>query len=162
MCLLLQTASPDAFVRLENTPLADQQADLLKLYNDVQHHTSLEDFLQHHLRQSGLLGGLLLQVYHMTFTYKSHHLQWSYFTFAVSSSLKCMYLYSRSPPIATCYQEKRWNSLGMFWAMGTTSHRSYCKSLILSWISSIKSGLYTIYSSLCIIYRIGLPLSYTL
>ena len=61
-CLLLQTASPDAFVRLENTSLADQQAVLLKLYNEVQHHASLEDFLEHHLNQSGLQGGLLLQV----------------------------------------------------------------------------------------------------
>ena len=42
--------------------MADQQAVLLKLYNDVQHHASLEDFLQHHLSQSGLQGGLLLQV----------------------------------------------------------------------------------------------------
>ena len=47
--------------------------------------------------------------------------------------------------------------------MGTTSCGSYCKSLILSWTSSIKSGSYTfeeyvlVYT--CIIYQIGLQLS---
>ena len=61
--LLLQTASPDALFRLENSPLADQREELLELYFQQQHHGSLEDFLAHHLQRKGTSGeSLLMQV----------------------------------------------------------------------------------------------------
>ena len=61
--LLLQTASPDALVRLEQSPLADQKEELLELYFQRQHHNSLEDFLAHHLQRNGTRGeNLLMQV----------------------------------------------------------------------------------------------------
>ena len=61
--LLLQTASPDALVRLEQSPLADQKEELLELYFKRQHHNSLEDFLAHHLQRNGTRGeNLLMQV----------------------------------------------------------------------------------------------------
>ena len=61
--LLLQMASPDALVRLEQSPLADQKEELLELYFKRQHHNSLEDFLAHHLQRNGTRGeNLLMQV----------------------------------------------------------------------------------------------------
>ena len=61
--MLLQTASPDALFRLENSPLADQEEELLELYFHQQHHDSLEDFLAHHLLRNGTSGeSLLMQV----------------------------------------------------------------------------------------------------
>ena len=61
--LLLQTASPDALVRLEQSSLADQKEELLELYFQRQHHNSLEDFLAHHLQKNGTRGeNLLMQV----------------------------------------------------------------------------------------------------
>ena len=61
--LLLQTASPDALVRLEQSPLTDQKEELLELYFQQQHHNSLEDFLAHHLQRNGTRGeSLLMQV----------------------------------------------------------------------------------------------------
>jgi len=61
--LLLQTASPDALVRLEYTLLANQREELLRLYFQEQHHSSVEDFLAHHIqRNSTRGGGLLMQV----------------------------------------------------------------------------------------------------
>ena len=59
--LLLQTASPDALIRLQHTPLADQLTDLLEMY-DSQHHTSIDDFLNHNLVGNEGKAGLLLQV----------------------------------------------------------------------------------------------------
>ena len=61
--LLLQTASPDALVRLKHSPLADQRKELLRVYFQ-QHHGSLEDFLAHHLQMNGTQGeSLLMQVH---------------------------------------------------------------------------------------------------
>jgi len=61
--LLLQTASPDALVRLEHTLLADQREELLRLYFQEQHHNSVEDFLAHHIQKNSTRGGgLLMQV----------------------------------------------------------------------------------------------------
>ena len=61
--MLLQTASPDALVRLEQSPLADQKEELLELYFQRQDHNSLEDFLAHHLERNGTQGeNLLMQV----------------------------------------------------------------------------------------------------
>jgi len=61
--ILLQTASPDAVVRLEYTPLADQKEELSRLYFQEQHHNSIEDFLAHHIQRTSTRGGgLLMQV----------------------------------------------------------------------------------------------------
>lgn len=49
--LLLQTAHPDALVRLERSPLAHQREELVRSYFQ-QHHSSLEDFLAHHLHST--------------------------------------------------------------------------------------------------------------
>ena len=61
--LLLRTASPDSLVRLSHTQLSEEeQQQLHKIYFAEQHHSSIEDFLVHHL----LLcegGGILMQVY---------------------------------------------------------------------------------------------------
>ena len=51
--LLLQTAHPDALIRLEHSPLADQREELVRLYFQ-QHHSSLEDFLAHHLQSCSM------------------------------------------------------------------------------------------------------------
>ena len=61
--LLLQTASPDALVRLEYTSLADQREELSRIYFQEQHHNSIQDFLAHHLEMKSIRGGgLLMQV----------------------------------------------------------------------------------------------------
>ena len=61
--LLLQTASPDALVRLEYTQLADQREELSRIYFQEQHHNSIEDFLAHHIQANNTQGGgLLMQV----------------------------------------------------------------------------------------------------
>jgi len=61
--LLLQTASPDALVRLEYTSLAHQREELSRLYFQEQHHNSIQEFLTHHIqRNSTRRGGLLMQV----------------------------------------------------------------------------------------------------
>jgi len=61
--LLLQTASPDALVRLEYTPLADQREELLRVYFEEQHHNSIEDFLAYQVQRNSTQGeGLLMQV----------------------------------------------------------------------------------------------------
>jgi len=60
--LLLRTASPDALVRLGHTQLSEEeQQQLHKIYFDEQHHSSIEDFLVHHLQQCEG-GGVLMQV----------------------------------------------------------------------------------------------------
>lgn len=60
--MLLQTASPDALIRLKHSPLADQREELLKVYFQ-QHRGSLEDFLAYHLQTNGTQGeSLLMQV----------------------------------------------------------------------------------------------------
>ena len=60
--LLLRTVSPDALVRLGHTQLSgEEQQQLHKIYFDEQHHSSIEDFLVHHLQQCEG-GGVLMQV----------------------------------------------------------------------------------------------------
>ena len=60
--LLLQTACPDALVRLEHSSLAAKREELLRVYFQ-QHHGSLEEFLAHHLQRCGTQGeSLLMQV----------------------------------------------------------------------------------------------------
>ncbi len=56
--LLLQTASPDAVVRLKRTDLTDEKMAIKHVYFEQQHHNSIEDFLKHHVydhRETGLL-----------------------------------------------------------------------------------------------------------
>lgn len=63
--LLLRIASDDALIRLKKTALADQWKELTQIYYFQQHHSSITDFLQHHIQQHGDLGskdGLLMQV----------------------------------------------------------------------------------------------------
>lgn len=60
--LLLQTASPDAVVRLEKTVLVDEKMEVKRIYFQQQHHESLEDFLNHHVHGSHGQDGLLMQV----------------------------------------------------------------------------------------------------
>ncbi len=56
---MLQTASPDAIMRLENTELADEKREIERIYFKKQHHNSIEDFLINHVHS---LVGLLMQV----------------------------------------------------------------------------------------------------
>ena len=60
--LLLQTAAPDAIVRLKSTKLASEQAEIQKIYFKEQHHESMEDFLIHHVHENDTHSGLLMQV----------------------------------------------------------------------------------------------------
>jgi len=61
---VLYELSPDALVRLECTPLADQREELSKIYFQKQHHNSIEDFLAHHIKiNSTQKEGLLMQVW---------------------------------------------------------------------------------------------------
>lgn len=61
---LLQTASPDAMVRLQKTSLANKSKVLQQIYFERQHHSSLENFLAYHLKFDGDAQpvGMLLQV----------------------------------------------------------------------------------------------------
>ena len=61
--LLVQMASPDSLVRLQLTSLADQLDQLNNIYSE-QCHSSIQDFLSHHLQDKRRAqdGGLLLQV----------------------------------------------------------------------------------------------------
>ena len=61
---LLQTASPDAMVRLQNTSLARESEVLQQIYYGRQHHSSLDNFLAYHLKCDGDAQpvGMLLQV----------------------------------------------------------------------------------------------------
>ena len=58
---LLQTASPDAIVRLEHTALAADSGLLKCIYFERQHHESIDDFLHYHVHD-GQREGLLMQV----------------------------------------------------------------------------------------------------
>ena len=62
---LLQTASPDAIVRLERTDM-DPDNESLKIYFERQHHESIDDFLHYHVHD-GQREGLLMQVYEQDF-----------------------------------------------------------------------------------------------
>ena len=59
--LLLQTAAPDAVVRLQNTALEEQKA-IEEMYFKKLHHHSIEEFLTDQLQQCEGKGGLLIQV----------------------------------------------------------------------------------------------------
>jgi hypothetical protein len=59
--LLLQTASPDAIVRLECTALSDEK-DSSQIYSEEQYHRSMTEFLHHFVHTPEAEGGLLLQV----------------------------------------------------------------------------------------------------
>ena len=61
--LLLQTASPDAIVRLERTDLADEKKEIEQIYFEQQYHNSIEDFLVHHIHGLHRDFGLLMQVW---------------------------------------------------------------------------------------------------
>ena len=60
--LLLETAAPDAIVRLEHTALADKKREIKDIYFQQQHHSSIEDFLNHHVNGKRADSGLLMQV----------------------------------------------------------------------------------------------------
>lgn len=60
--LLLQTAAPDAIVRLEHTALAREKRAIESIYFQNQHHTSIEDFLDHLVNGECAESGLLMQV----------------------------------------------------------------------------------------------------
>ena len=60
--LLLQTAAPDAIVRLERTDLAGERKVIEDIYFRQQHHSSIEDFLNHHIHDCEAETGLLMQV----------------------------------------------------------------------------------------------------
>ena len=59
--LLLQTAAPDAIVRLQNTVLEEQEA-IKEIYFKKLHLHSIEDFLTNQLWRCEGKGGLLIQV----------------------------------------------------------------------------------------------------
>ncbi len=60
--LLLQTAAPDAIVRLEYTDLAEEKKNIEDIYFKQQHHASIEDFLNHCVHGYHTETGLLMQV----------------------------------------------------------------------------------------------------
>ena len=62
---LLQTASPDAIVRLQSTSLASDSERIQKIYFGKQIHGSIDSFLGFHLKhiRESKTGGLLLQVF---------------------------------------------------------------------------------------------------
>eukprot|EP00731_Ephydatia_muelleri_P016208 Em0009g632a len=63
-CSLLQTASPDALIRLKSsTEIPKKEVNYLNdVYFKHQHHSSLQDFLSHQFQDSTHLEGLLIQV----------------------------------------------------------------------------------------------------
>ena len=61
--LLLQTAAPDALIRLKSTQLSNQWKDLWRVYHEDQCHSFLEDFLKRQLMEHDAQGGLLMQVH---------------------------------------------------------------------------------------------------
>ena len=62
--LMLKMAAPDALIRLRGTKLEEEQKELCKLYNEEQHHSSLEDFLQCYIghKKSSLMQVLQLKL----------------------------------------------------------------------------------------------------
>jgi hypothetical protein len=60
--LLLQTAAPDAIVRLEQTTLTNQKKVIENVYFKQQHHSSIEDFLIYHVHECDAETALLMQV----------------------------------------------------------------------------------------------------
>lgn len=66
-CSLLQTASPDALIRLKrSTEIPKEEVDYLTdVYFKHQHHSSLQDFLSHQFQNSAHFEGSLIQVRYM-------------------------------------------------------------------------------------------------
>jgi hypothetical protein len=60
--LLLQTASPDAIVRLECTALSNEKDSINQVYSEEQYHRSMTEFLHHFVHTPAAEGGLFLQV----------------------------------------------------------------------------------------------------
>ena len=66
MCkfLLLQTAAPDAIIRLEHTKLVNEKKEIEDIYFRQQHHRSIEDFLKYslHVQDTGKLMQVSVQL----------------------------------------------------------------------------------------------------
>ena len=65
MCkfLLLQTAAPDAIIRLEHTKLVNEKKEIEDIYFRQQHHNSVEDFVINSLQKHTVEdSGMLMQV----------------------------------------------------------------------------------------------------
>ena len=62
--LLLQTACPDSIFRVKSTPLRGEYENIQNIYFKEQHHSSIQDFLDHCLSQNNQ-GSLLLQVLYL-------------------------------------------------------------------------------------------------
>ena len=60
--LLLLTAAPDAIVRVECTALVDEKNLIECIYFQQQHHSSIVEFLQHHMIEKPEDLGLFMQV----------------------------------------------------------------------------------------------------
>ena len=61
--LLLQTAAPDAIIRLEHTKLVNEKEQIQDIYFRQQHHRSIEDFLKFSLQNCCVEDtGMLMQV----------------------------------------------------------------------------------------------------
>ena len=45
-------ASPDALIRLINTPLEEELSTLCEIYMEEKHHESLEDFVKHRIHKT--------------------------------------------------------------------------------------------------------------
>ena len=144
--LLLQTASPDALVRLESTPLADQREEVSRLYFQEQHHSSIEDFLTHHIqRNSTRGGGLLMQVGAHNGTCREEEgvvvELWGPRNYLIDFII--MYLLSRSPHTVTSSHEMNWitSAITSSRTLPMSMH-SFCRSLIQNWTFLEKWGMY--------------------
>lgn len=61
---MIQTASPDAIVRLKRTDLAEESDEIRQIYFEQQPHESIEDFLNYHVKDAGHdERGCLMQVF---------------------------------------------------------------------------------------------------
>ena len=64
--LLIQIITPDAIVRLKKSKtLKDEFEYIARLYTEVQHHTSLKDFLSHQIHSNDNSQGCRMQVRHI-------------------------------------------------------------------------------------------------
>ena len=79
--LLLQTASDDALARLKFSKLQETAVNnFMEVYYGHQHHSSIGDFLNHHIKlmkESGGTDQLFIQVY-VTVYMKTHNLALNY------------------------------------------------------------------------------------
>ena len=60
--MLLQTASPESIIRLKETSLREDEANICNIYFQQQHHDSIHDFLSYHLEEDSTTKGLLIHV----------------------------------------------------------------------------------------------------